>query len=610
MITFISLSGHFAAAYLHLLLSCRFFSQRRDNDFVHLFWFLMMVSFVLHAIYGVNYVALMLDRHDLSHYLIVSGYCLLSFYPALLGALFLGDLAQPPHSGNWLTRILGQINANTKRLIATCVTLSVCILFLGVFETLGAEKTAYSFGNEYALFYLLIIAGLWAVMFAAGFRPAQRRGQTGNPLFGYANAIIVLACLNFSSYIFELGQAWNLIPIISTTALSLTFCWYRLRTQFMDVVLSQFLRIIALIAFTVLLASLLGMLAERKATYEVQLVLMSICTLAFAVAYFWINAGIKALWYPPMSTFSKVHTELPLLLRDVLNKDYAIKKTEAYLSRLFNTKVRINANTDRPAIQTLYVEGDPKLVIELDYMRTWMPWFSEALNWVRTAGLYLQSHLKMLDALQKEHQEQLNIQKFKSHAAKAELIAMRAQIRPHFMFNCLNSIHSFVTHDSKQAESMIEKLAELLRGVLRMSDANTVKVKRELELVDNYIGIEKIRYGDHLQYQIRVQPGCEEMSVPSFSIQPLVENAIKYAVDTQLEPATININVWKTASFLKLEVEDDGQGLTDAQANGLGMAMQNIENRLKHLYGKKGELTLTNGRHRGAVATICIPLAP
>lgn len=607
MITFISLSGHFAVAYLHLLLLSRFFSQRRDNKFVHLFWVLMVISFLLHAIYGLNYLAILFSQKELIKYLVVAGYWLLTFYPAILSTLFLGDLTEPPNKPNFLSPYLIGISNNTKRLFYICIGISIAIILVTVVRDLQSKESEYSFGNEYALAYLLVFATLWVLMFASGYRPAKRNEQINKPIFGYVLAIVVFSILSLASYLFELGKAWSIVPIVSTTAVSLSFCWYRLRTQFMDVILSQFLRIIALITIVVGLGQLLDTMEKQKFTHNVELLVLLLFVLIFSIIYNWLNTQLKALWYPPITTLSLVHTELPPLLHECLNRKDAIRKTEDYLSELFNTQVTINREGDN-TIQTLHVEGDPSLVISLDYMRKWMPWFSEALNWVKIAGLYLQSHLKVLETLQRDHEGKLRVQTFKGHAAKAELIALRAQIRPHFLFNCLNSIHTFITSDPPLAETMIEKLAELMRGVLKMSDTDTFQLKRELDLVRNYITIEKIRHGDHLNYNINIQDGCEELSVPSFSIQPLVENAIKFAVDTQLEPAQIDINIWKTDKLLMLEVKDNGLGLLDAPSNGLGMAMNNIESRLKHLYGDQGKLTLKNLQDAGAVATVIIPL--
>lgn len=567
----------------------------------------MVISFLLHSIYGLNYLAILFSQNEFVKYLKVSGYWLLTFYPAILSTLFLGDLTVPPKKTNFLSEILSFISKSTKRLLLICTSISIAIIIVSILHNLNSTVTEYSFGNEYALAYVLLFALLWVLMFVSGFRPVKRSGQSGKPIFGYVLAIVVFSILSFASYLFELGHAWNIIPIVSTTALSLSFCWYRLRTQFMDVVLSQFLRIIALIVIVVGMGQLLYMMEHQQLSTEIQLLILLVFVLIFGVLYNWLNAKLKALWHPPLTTLSLVHSELPALLHKCLNRQDAINGTEDYLSELFTTQVTIN-RTGQNTVQTLHLEGDPDLVINLDYMRKWMPWFSEALNWVRTAGLYLQSHLKVLDALQKDHEEKLKIEAFRGHAAKAELIAMRSQIRPHFLFNSLNSIHSFITSNPKLAEHMIEKLAELMRGVLRMSDTDTVQLRRELELVENYISIEKIRYGDHLTYKISVEDGCEEYSVPSFSIQPLVENAIKYAVDTQLEPACISITIWKNDVLLVLEVKDDGPGLLDTQSDGLGMAMHNIENRLKHLYGNKGKLTLKNSPHGGAIATIEIPL--
>lgn len=607
MIYFVSLMGHAATAYLHLLLAWRFYPQRQDNYFVLLFWYLMGLSFALHLAYGAFHLALIFDYVAAQPYLKAVGYALLMFYPAILATLFLGELKVKPEKPSRLAELLSVISRDTRKLFILCITIAVLALLVPIcFET-SFDLNRYRFGNQYALAFILVFSVLWLLMYLSGLRASRENTQMNSTKFGYVIAIFILLMLSFLTLFKNLQHAWNFTPIISTIGLSLSFCWYRFRTQFMDVILNQFFRIVMLITLAIGGRYFIHWLELQNYSIEIELLLIFVVILLAMSLFYTVNQLLKSLWQPKAQLLPALHRELPVLLNQCTTPQGAMRKTEQYLAQLFSTQVSVNqplANT----VQVITIQGEPELKIHLNYQRHWMPWFSEALNWVQIAGLYLQSHLKVIEALAKEHIQKSKAQEFAKLAAKAELMAMQSQIRPHFLFNCLNSIHAFVTDSPAKAETMIESLANLIRGVLRMSDQEEVRLSQELELVNHYIFIEKIRYGDNFEFQITIEPGCEQVLVPSFSIQPLVENAIKHAVDAQFEPVLIQVHVSRQHRHLIIAVRDDGPGLSNQHAGGLGMAMQNIENRLKNLYGDLGQLTLKNADHKGAIALLHLPI--
>jgi len=290
-----------------------------------------------------------------------------------------------------------------------------------------------------------------------------------------------------------------------------------------------------------------------------------------------------------------------------MNARAAQEITADFLGDLFQCDVSVNEETP-PGRTLVEIDVDPAIRFELGYIRGWIPWLSEALNWVQTAGLYLQSHLLVLDGLEKLRQQTLETQELTTLAVRAELNAMRAQIRPHFLFNTLNSIHSFVQDDPEQAERLIELLADLMRGVLMSSEQDLVPLQQELDLVETYLQIEKARYGDRLTFDIQRGPNYHGMEIPTFSIQPLVENAVKHAVDAQLEPVKIQLNLSSDNDVLIVEIIDDGPGLGTSFSKGVGLAVQNIQERLKRLYDNNAGLEVYNNEIRGVCSRLEIPL--
>ncbi len=607
MIYFVSLMAHAATAYLHLLLAWRFYPKRQDNYFVQLFWYLMLLSLSLHAVYGSFYIAVIFEQGSVQPYIKAVGYALLVFYPAILATLFLGELKVKPIKPTRLADILSLISRDTRILFMVSLGVALLTLIIPILIDGSFDIHRYSFGNRYAFAFILVFSLLWFIMYVAGLRAIRQNPQINSTKFGYVFAIIILLLLSGLTFLTDVQHAWNFTPIISTIGLSLSFCWYRFRTQFMDVILNQFFSIVMLVTIAIGCKYFIHWLEFKNYSTEIDLIIIFAAILIACCLLFGVNHLLKSLWQPKPQLLSAIHRELPVLLNECTTSEGAIGKTEQYLSHLFSTQVSVGqplANT----VQVVTIEGGPELKLHLNYMKNWMPWFSEALNWVQIAGLYLQSHLKVIDALAKEHIQKLNAQEFAKLAAKAELIAMQSQIRPHFLFNCLNSIHAFITYSPTKAEQMIESLANLIRGVLRMSDKDLVVLSQELELVNDYIFIEKMRYGDKFDFQLAIENGCEQLLVPSFSIQPLVENAIKHAVDEQFDPVLIKVEVKINMQYLLIKVSDDGPGLSSGHVVGLGMAMQNIENRLKNLYGDLASLSLKNAEIKGAVAMLKIPI--
>jgi two-component system, LytTR family, sensor kinase len=181
--------------------------------------------------------------------------------------------------------------------------------------------------------------------------------------------------------------------------------------------------------------------------------------------------------------------------------------------------------------------------------------------------------------------------------AQAQLLALKMQLHPHFLFNTLNSISVLVRKgDGQLALEMVSGLSELLRYSLRTMDVELVPVRDELDFVRRYLDIQAVRYSDRLTTAIDVDPEVLTARVPNLILQPIVENAIKHGVSRCAGASRLEITVQQVdAERLRIEVRDDGPGPDAAPAgpgdsNGVGLA--HVRGRLAQLY---------NGRHRFAL---------
>ena len=189
---------------------------------------------------------------------------------------------------------------------------------------------------------------------------------------------------------------------------------------------------------------------------------------------------------------------------------------------------------------------------------------------------------------------------------EAEVRALRAQLNPHFLFNSLNSINALVGSDPEGARRMCASLGDFLRRTLALSARDSVTVAEELALVDQYLAIERVRFGARLQVDRRLEPVTEGCLVPPLLLQPLVENAVKHGIADRLEGGTVTITTSTRDSRLLLEVEnqvDEGGG----GRPGTGLGLENVRRRLDALAGRQARLDTRreNGHFR---VTVTLPM--
>jgi sensor histidine kinase YesM len=200
--------------------------------------------------------------------------------------------------------------------------------------------------------------------------------------------------------------------------------------------------------------------------------------------------------------------------------------------------------------------------------------------------------------------------KLSDDLAEARLAALRAQLNPHFLFNALNSIVTLIGRDPTAAQDVTVRLSELLRATLTGADDQQWSLAREVDLVRRYLEIEQVRFADRLTVDWSIAEGAESLLVPSFVLQPLVENAIRHGLARRVGPGRIRIVITTDSSRLVIAVEDDGPGFHAANgstSSGAGIALDNLRNRLERLHGDGGRLVLRDLTLGGARVEVSVP---
>lgn len=175
-------------------------------------------------------------------------------------------------------------------------------------------------------------------------------------------------------------------------------------------------------------------------------------------------------------------------------------------------------------------------------------------------------------------------------ADRAQLAALRLQLGPHFLFNTLNAIGALVTTGRPaEAEAMIDRLSDVLRASLAPGPESLVPLHEELAATRAYLEIEAVRFRDRMKVEYDCPPELASARTPGFMLQPLVENAVKYAVAPALRPVCIRVSARRDGDDLVLAVEDDGAGAPPGTA-GTGLGLRNVSERLGLLFGSRGRL--------------------
>ncbi len=262
----------------------------------------------------------------------------------------------------------------------------------------------------------------------------------------------------------------------------------------------------------------------------------------------------------------------------------------------FRDKLKVLSRIHALILSVLMLEGIIALTTILIniglnwFFNTPQPWWRHVIyNLVLGGflGMVIMRYLYVREQMIKQHRAEL----------QARVQALQARIRPHFLFNTMNSVMSLIYSEPQKAEQMIENLSRLFRASL--SATGEISLLDEVTLCKSYLDIEAMRLGDRLQVDWRLPSDNDlyDVNIPSLTLQPLLENAIYHGVETLSTPSTISVLLQVNAKDVTIVVTNPCQTGKTGLRSGNGMALENIEERLQVYYGKKARLQThqTNG---------------
>jgi len=402
----------------------------------------------------------------------------------------------------------------------------------------------------------------------------------------------------------------NILGPLSSVPFALLFAWYKFRIAFLDYILKKATTWILTIVSVFLFLSTGFFTSQNQA--ELGLLLISTFLLAFLLMNLVkLESSISRIWQPKLGSEKEFHDGLHATLANCTNIDQAIEQVSHYLSSHFHAQIKISLSGQQgetSSEQTVHLPGEPGVVMSLGPIKGLFPWYSTHLSLIRVAGLFLQNHLVLLKKIEEQTRIQMLNKDLESQATRAQLNALQHQIKPHFLFNALNTVHSLIGEDSEKAEQTLELLCLILRRSLENDSEQIVSLQSELDWVQAYIRIEQARFGERLQVDVPTEQDGLRYSLPSFCLQPLIENAVKYGMGQTFGVCHITIDIrFGKSNLLEISVSNHSEhAIHSSEKAGLGIALDNIRKRLKLHYGEAAQLVLETFE-KGSKATLYIP---
>jgi signal transduction histidine kinase len=355
---------------------------------------------------------------------------------------------------------------------------------------------------------------------------------------------------------------------------------------------------------------------RRISTFQWLLILVMSASVVFLVSAFFLYVGINEpenvaediTELVPFWMFWAIHAPLVFLL----SRRFSFDRTRLVKSLLIYLSVG--------TAWAMLVQGLPLVLLLI--LKDWTSYdvgrfYRADYHWASILILNVVVYWVILSSslifvyYERYQNEMLKASKLDAQLSNARLQALKMQLHPHFLFNTLHSITALILkNENRDAVKMVNRLSELLRLTLDNIETQVVALEDEVEFTRRYLEIERIRFHDRLAVEWDVDPQALTARVPNLILQPLVENAMRHAVDSNSGTSRIQIAAHLRNDQVVMEVRDDGKDpeKISGQNGGAGLGLKNTRERLSELYGEGYSFSLSRREHEWTVAQIVIPL--
>ena len=243
-----------------------------------------------------------------------------------------------------------------------------------------------------------------------------------------------------------------------------------------------------------------------------------------------------------------------------------------------------------------------------EYLVELLNWDAFQFNNQYLTAVFIYYIIRYVESLKQKEQEKRELE-FQNKEIQFSLL--KSQINPHFLFNTLNSISMLMSSSKEKARAMINQLSDIFRYALDSSRDEVVSLKDEMEFIENYIRIQKVRFQERLRFETEIGPECKNLKLPPMVLQPLVENAVKHGIDPKDDGGTIKVMVKKNLTMVYFSVEDNGLGskskIIEGGKKSTGIGLKNSDQRLRTMFGHRSGIKVEKGEN-GFKASFKIPV--
>jgi sensor histidine kinase YesM len=245
-------------------------------------------------------------------------------------------------------------------------------------------------------------------------------------------------------------------------------------------------------------------------------------------------------------------------------------------------------------------------------LKTTFPWL---FLFCTLAAVIINTLSVLYDSLKEKIEKKvLENEELKRLQMRTQLIALQSKINPHFLFNTLNTMLNLVHKSPRKVETMILNLSDIYRRVLQVPENERILLKQEIDLVREYLEIEKIRLDERLSYSIKINPGLENFRIPPLLIEPIVENAVIHGISPKSTGGFIQIEIEKketkneNEAFIVIKVEDNGMGIETQQGKvSKGFGLYSVQERIRLIYKDKAGFHIFPGTGEGTCVKLELP---
>ena len=245
--------------------------------------------------------------------------------------------------------------------------------------------------------------------------------------------------------------------------------------------------------------------------------------------------------------------------------------------------------------------------LEQAVCRREMPLVPALLSCVLISALFVFPSLAIQRHRRRAAKSERMVLRERQAALEAQLQALQSRTNPHFLFNSLNTVASLIPDDPELAERTIERLAELFRYALDASKTRAVPLRREFEIVRDYLAVQQARFGERLRFSVELEPAAADVEVPPLLLQPLVENAILHGMADR-HAGVVFVVARLDGDRVTVEVRDDGPGPGGSTHEGTRTSLRDVGERLRLFYGGIASFALEPAPEGGCRARVSVPV--